>query len=157
MAKPMGSRNFTHEEGAKLAELAAGGLSWTEASKLLGRSYWTVRAHSLSLGISFSSRIRRNSRAIRTPNVKAEHALLRQVLDGLILEIIASGWSSGMAAIELEIDDSTLWKHSKRLEVKWPHYNRSVRGKPVKGVRDLQRLRAKIAKLAASKPSVGAA
>jgi transposase len=148
MPKPLGSRNFSQEEGERLAELAARGLRKTEAAKAMGRSAWTIKRHSRKLGIVFAPRQtnRAVSRQVARPDLTATRARLRQLEDRLIRELALHGWTQGAAALELDLADTTMWKHSKRLGVSWTRYNRSVRGTRVAGLAELRRLRAIVAK-----------
>jgi transposase len=147
MAKPLGSKNFTTEEGLRLANLAAQGLSKTAVSKALGRSIWTVKRHSLKLGIAFAQREPKPpvaKQAVR-PDLAESRARRRQLEDRLIQELALNGWSQGLAAIELDLDLSSLSRHSKRLGITWTRgRNRSVRGTPVSGISELRRLRAQV-------------
>jgi hypothetical protein len=150
VAKPIGSKNFGPEEGQRLAELASHGLSKAEAGKALGRSYWTVRRHSAKLGIAFAKREPkpRISKAVARPDLAEARARRRRLEDGLIHELAGNGWSQGMAALELDLDPSVLWRHSRRLGVTWTRYpKRSMRGAPVSGLAELRRLRAKVRRL----------
>jgi hypothetical protein len=72
---------------------------------------------------------------------------LPRLEDSLIRELARKGWSSGMAAIELDLDQSVVWRHSKRLGVTWTrHGARSFRGEPAPGVKELRRLRARVSR-----------
>jgi transcriptional regulator of acetoin/glycerol metabolism len=146
MGKKLGSHNFSDSEAKHLAELAAQGLSKTEAGRELGRSYWTIRAHSRKLGIAFPQREVKPpiSKELPRPDLTATRARLRQLEDRLIQELARNGWTSGMAALELDMNHSTMWKYSKRLGVTWTRYgSRSVRGTPVADLAGLRRLRAR--------------
>lgn len=147
MAKKPGTRNFSEAETSRLVALVEQGASISEASRAMGRSYWTLRRHSQRLGLNFRV-ARPRSRPRKTaplPGAAARRARLRQVEDWLIRGLAAGGWSSGMAAIELDLDQSVLWRNSKRLGVTWTRYGgRSVKGEPVSGVRELRRLRARV-------------
>lgn len=68
----------------------------------------------------------------------------RQLEDELIRRFADAGWSRGMAANALDLDQSTLWRHSRRLGVNWLVFGQSRRGKPVKGLPELRRLRIQI-------------
>jgi hypothetical protein len=68
----------------------------------------------------------------------------RQLEDELIKRFADAGWSRGMAANELDLDQSTLWKHSRRLGVKWLVRGESRKGERVQGVVELRRLRIQI-------------
>jgi transposase len=150
MSKPLGSKNFSRDEGERLAELAAQGLSKTEAAKALHRSYWTVMRHSLKLGILFEPRkvTPPISKAAARTDLTEPRARRRQLEDALIQEFARNGWTSGRAALELDLDQSLIWRHSKRLGVKWIRYhNRSVTGTRVSGLAELRRLRAQVRRL----------
>jgi transposase len=146
MSKPFGSKNFSSEEGQLLARFAAEGLSTTQAAKALGRSSWTIKNHSQKLGIAFASRRTQKKAPAQAgiPNFAEKQARLRQLIDELIPKFLAAGWSVGMTAIELDITDSTMWKHTRRLQIEWPRYSRSVRGTPVTGVVELRRVRSQL-------------
>src|SRR5258708_21817342 len=68
----------------------------------------------------------------------------RQLEDELIRRFADAGWSRGMAANALDLDQSTLWRHSRRLGVNWLVRGESRKGEPVEGVADLRRLRIQI-------------
>jgi transcriptional regulator of acetoin/glycerol metabolism len=147
MAKKAGTLNFSEAEADALRALLERGASVSEASRELGRSYWTVRRHSKKLGLVFRAPAPkpRMSRPASAPGAAERRARLRQLEDWLIRELAAKGWSSGMAAIELDLDQSVLWRHSKRLGVTWTRYGaRSVRGEPAPHAKDLRRLRARV-------------
>jgi IS30 family transposase len=146
MSKPFGSKNFSSEEGQLLARFAAEGLSKSEAAKGLGRSSWTIKRHSKKLGIAFASRRTQKKVPAKAgiANLSEKQARLRQLIDELIPKFLEAGWSAGMTAIELDITDSTMWKHRRRLQIEWPRYSRSVRGTPVRGVAELRRMRAQL-------------
>lgn len=149
MAKPLGSKNFSYEEGERLAELAAQGLSKAEAAKALRRSYSVVMRHSVRLGIFFAPpEVKtRVSKVLARPDLAEARARRRRLEDGAIQELARNGWSQGMAALELDLDFSALSRHSKRLGVTWTRYpNRSMRGSPVSGLAELRRLREKLSK-----------
>jgi lincosamide nucleotidyltransferase A/C/D/E len=154
MAKPTGSKNFSAEEGQRLADLAAEGLSKGEAARALGRSYWVVLRHGERLGLAFAPPpVRpRISKTVVNPELAKLRARRRQLEDLVIQELAGNGWSQGMAALELDLDFSQLTRHTKRLGVTWARYPKSSqKGTPAASLTELRRLRAKIAKSAANK------
>lgn len=144
VAKRRGTKNFSAEEGQRLADLAAQGLTKVEAARALSRSYWVVMRHGKRLGLAFAPppvrpRVLKN---LVNPELAKLRAQRRQLEDLVIQELARSGWSAGLGAVELDLDFSQLGRHSRRLGVKWTRYpNRSVRGAPVSGLADLRRLR----------------
>jgi hypothetical protein len=144
VGRKAGTTNFSEAEATALRAVVEQGVSIGEASRALNRSYWTLRAHARRLGLSlrppeWNPRRRRPG---PPPGAAARRARLRQLEDQLIRELAGKGWSSGMAAIELDLDQSVLWRHSQRLGVTWTRYGgRSVRGEPAAAAAELRRLR----------------
>jgi hypothetical protein len=92
---------------------------------------------------------------VGNPELAKVRAQRRIVEDRIIEELAMSGWSEGLAAIELDLDFSQLGRHLKRLGVTWTRYpNRSQKGTPVSGLAELQRLRAKVRGLTRPRDSV---
>lgn len=150
MAKAVGTRNFSPEEGQRLADLAAQGLSKVEAAKLLGRSYWAVMRRGKSLGLVFAPRPAKHSRSsyVADPKDAEARAQRRRIEDRVIQELAINGWSIGLAALEIDIDLSQMVRHSKRLGITWTKYpSRSNKGNPVSGLPELRRARAKARKV----------
>jgi hypothetical protein len=84
------------------------------------------------------------SKPVPPPGVTERRVRLRRLEDSLVRELALKGWSSGMAATELDLDHSLLWRHSRRLAVTWTrHGARSFRGEPAPGIKELRRLRAR--------------
>lgn len=134
MARKVGAHSITEAERNRLVELAALGLTQTEVGRLMGRHPSTIWRHGRFLGLSFGKPQRQPVRRDEQAELRRQR---RQLEDELIRRFAEAGWSEGMAANELDLDCSTLWRHSLRLGVKWSVRGRSRKGDLVPGLTEL--------------------
>lgn len=141
MAKKAGVHSITEAERNRLVELAGLGLTQTEVGRLMGRHPSTISRHGRFHGLSFGKPQRQNASRDEQMELRRQR---RQLEDELIRRLAEAGWSTGMAANELDLDHSSLWRHSRRLGVKWLVRGRSRKGQLVPGLTELGQLRVQI-------------
>jgi hypothetical protein len=133
--------SVTEAERNRLVELAGLWLTQTEIGRLIGRHPSTVSRHGGSLDLSFGQPQRQTVRRSEQLELRRQR---RHLEDELIRRFAEGGWSRGMAANELDLDQSTLWRHSRILGVNWLVRGQSRRGDFVQGLAELRRLRIQI-------------
>jgi len=124
MAKPVGSVNFSAAEREQLLGLAKAGISRVEAARILGRSHSTVVRRVQDLGLEWTPppRPRREREPAPRPYAWTEGD------DRWLLALAEAGWSQGFAANEMDRPHQTVWRHSKKLGIRWPSGHRSRKG-----------------------------
>jgi hypothetical protein len=122
VGRAKGAKAFSAEDERQLRELAVLGISWAEAAKRMGRSYYFVRKYKNRLKLEWTAPPPRPS----TPGGRVWTALdeerMRYLAD--------NGWSIGLAAVELDWSFNTIIRRSRATGLRWTRagYHQSRKG-----------------------------
>jgi hypothetical protein len=109
---------WTNAEARALRELSKLGITKVEAARRLGRHHSTIRVHARLEGLTWKPPPKRPLRPKRAPEGPKPRPWTERD-DRLLAQLAAAGVPKGLAANRMDRAYNTVWKHAKRLELKF--------------------------------------